>query len=587
VVLALGYLDPLFGAPNGYVTVDHPYTDSIVQSDGKILVLGNGNLVRLLQDGAVDTSFGTNGTVVFPVDRAAALAQAPDGKIIVVGICDLTSDGSATDVSISYLLLSGQIDPAFNGGSTACRSVGVLSDPQNHFSVNDVSVQSNGNVVVLGTYMFVGDNIGGYSFISDFDPYGNLNPAFGTTGRFFATIPNPPGGSSFGFGQVLVQADDSILVLGTVSDWRGTSGDLAYLVLMRLTSAGQQDSSFGTAGYFVYSNSAQDEWGSRLVVQRSGRIIVAGSERPTGGVITPMLLGVTSAGVLDTSFGTSGKAQVADGLADLLVLADDSLVTTGFSSANGKLAVHGFLPNGAVDASFANAGTALIDVLSTPYALRTQPNGQILILGKTTAADQMYVARLGSEFVPQPVFADVSFGYWASSWIERLYSAGITSGCAVSPSVLYCPEGTVTRAQMAVFLLRGEHGSSYAPPAATGSLFADVPLSNGFAKWIEQLSAEGITSGCGGGNYCPDNPVTRGQMAVFLLRGEHGTGYTPPAASGTLFTDVPASNGFAAWIEQLSNEGITGGCGGGNYCPDAPVTRAQMAVFLVKTFSLP
>jgi hypothetical protein len=100
------------------------------------------------------------------------------------------------------------------------------------------------------------------------------------------------------------------------------------------------------------------------------------------------------------------------------------------------------------------------------------------------------------------------------------------------------------------------------------------------------MANEGITGGCGGGNFCPNAPVTREQMAVFLLVAEHGTGYTPPPAAG-LFSDVPASNGFAKWIEQLAAEGITGGCGGGKFCPKTSVTRAQMAVFLVAAFNLP
>jgi hypothetical protein len=76
-------------------------------------------------------------------------------------------------------------------------------------------------------------------------------------------------------------------------------------------------------------------------------------------------------------------------------------------------------------------------------------------------------------------------------------------------------------------------------------------------------------------------------MAIFLLRAEHGAGYLPPPASGTQFTDVPADYWAAAWIEQLAREGITSGCGGTAYCPENPVTRAQMAVFLVRTFNLP
>ena len=81
--------------------------------------------------------------------------------------------------------------------------------------------------------------------------------------------------------------------------------------------------------------------------------------------------------------------------------------------------------------------------------------------------------------------------------------------------------------------------------------------------------------------------MTRDQMAVFLLRAEHGKTYMPPPPKGTVFGDVPVTHWAAGWIEELANEGITGGCGGGNYCPDDSVTRDQMAVFLVNTFNLP
>ena len=185
-----------------------------------------------------------------------------------------------------------------------------------------------------------------------------------------------------------------------------------------------------------------------------------------------------------------------------------------------------------------------------------------------------------------PIFTDVPYSYWSWQYIERLYNDGITGGCSNSP-MMFCPGTTVTRDQMAVFLLRGEHGSSYVPPAATGTMFADVPSTHWAAAWIEQLANEGITGGCGNGNYCPSTPVTRDQMAVFLLRGKHGGSYTPPAATGTMFADVPSTHWAADWIEQLANEGITGGCGGGNYCPNVIVTRDQMAVFLVRAFNLP
>jgi hypothetical protein len=187
-----------------------------------------------------------------------------------------------------------------------------------------------------------------------------------------------------------------------------------------------------------------------------------------------------------------------------------------------------------------------------------------------------------------PIFGDVPAAYWAGGFVERLYAAGITGGCSTSP-LNYCPEETVTRAQMAVFLLRGIHGASYTPPGVgAGTGFGDVPPSYWSATFIKQLAAEGITTGCGNGNYCPEHPVTRAQMAVFLLRSKHGASYTPPAVdAGTGFGDVSPDYWAATWIKQLVTEGITSGCGSGNYCPEQPVTRAQMAVFLVRTFGLP
>ena len=137
---------------------------------------------------------------------------------------------------------------------------------------------------------------------------------------------------------------------------------------------------------------------------------------------------------------------------------------------------------------------------------------------------------------------------------------------------------------MAVFLLKARHGLCYVPPHCAGT-FPDVACPSTFADWIEALAAEGITGGCGGGNYCPTTPVRRDQMAVFLLKAEHGSGYTPPDCAGT-YADVPCPSTFANWIEQLAAENVTGGCGGGNYCPLSNNTRGQMAVFITKTFGL-
>jgi hypothetical protein len=167
------------------------------------------------------------------------------------------------------------------------------------------------------------------------------------------------------------------------------------------------------------------------------------------------------------------------------------------------------------------------------------------------------------------------------SFVTTLVTNAITAGVGGG---LYGVDQPTLRQQMAVFLLKAKFGICYAPPPCAGD-FPDVPCPSTFAAWIEDLADRGITGGCGGGNYCPQNPVRRDQMAVFLLKAKYGSAHVPPACVGT-FPDVPCSSPFAPWIEQLAAENITGGCGGGNYCPASNNTRGQMAVFIVKTFSL-
>ena len=189
---------------------------------------------------------------------------------------------------------------------------------------------------------------------------------------------------------------------------------------------------------------------------------------------------------------------------------------------------------------------------------------------------------------PSVTFADVTPAHSFFAWIDALRVAGVAIGCTVDPPQ-YCPDADVKRGEMAVFLLRGMHGGGYQPPEATGS-FTDVGVIHPFVKWIEELARERVTVGCSASppRYCPEASVTRGQMAVFLLRAKHGADYQPPQATG-MFADVPIGHFLAPWIEQLAREGITGGCGTSpaRYCPDSPVTRGQMAVFLVRAFNLP
>ena len=197
----------------------------------------------------------------------------------------------------------------------------------------------------------------------------------------------------------------------------------------------------------------------------------------------------------------------------------------------------------------------------------------------STLATKDWTLHVGGSFTDVPT---ASLFYSA---IENVLHNGVTAGCG--DGTAFCPSSPVTREQMAVFLLKAFEGPGYTPPACVTPVFGDVPCSSGFAPWINELASRGVTAGCGDGtNYCPTDPTNRQQMAVFLLKTEEGSGYTPPACVTASFDDVPCSSGFATWINELVARQITAGCGGNNYCPANPVAREQMAVFLVKTFGL-
>ena len=110
-------------------------------------------------------------------------------------------------------------------------------------------------------------------------------------------------------------------------------------------------------------------------------------------------------------------------------------------------------------------------------------------------------------------FADVDPDEWWAPYVERLAVLGVTAGCDTDP-VRYCPDDSVTRAQMATFLTRA-FDLDAGPPFG----FVDIE-GNAHTPSINALAAAGVTAGCGTGpvRYCPDDSVTRAQMATFLTR---------------------------------------------------------------------
>ena len=180
----------------------------------------------------------------------------------------------------------------------------------------------------------------------------------------------------------------------------------------------------------------------------------------------------------------------------------------------------------------------------------------------------------------QLLFSDVPPAHFAFSFITQIQAAGITGGCVVNNlttpenEAQFCPEAPITRGQMAVFI----ETSLGNPANPCAGRFADVPGTHPLCGFIERLADDGITGGCAANVFCPDAPITRGQMAVFI---ETALGSPANACSGVQFADVTAAHPFCGFIERLAADGITSGCGNGNFCPDNPVSRAEMAVFLV------
>jgi hypothetical protein len=195
--------------------------------------------------------------------------------------------------------------------------------------------------------------------------------------------------------------------------------------------------------------------------------------------------------------------------------------------------------------------------------------------GTITVAGETFTIQQGA------MFNDVTESHPFYTEISKLSAAGVTQGCG---SGNFCSDAFVTREQMAAFLSRAL--GAFNPPSPAAQRFNDVLPDNPFYAFIEEIAARGITLGCGGGNYCPSATVTREQMAAFIIRALHAPGYMPPPPATQRFADVPSSNPFYAHIEELALRGITLGCGAGNYCPQAFVTRAQMAAFLARAFAL-
>jgi hypothetical protein len=164
-----------------------------------------------------------------------------------------------------------------------------------------------------------------------------------------------------------------------------------------------------------------------------------------------------------------------------------------------------------------------------------------------------------------------------------MYHLGISNGCSATP-LMFCPNDTNTRGQMAKFIVIALAGTTFTYNPVP--YFSDVSASHPFFSYIQKLYELGITKGCETSPslmFCPENGVTRGQTAAFIIRARFASipfHYT----TTPYFADVPSSDLFFGYIQEMYQLGITNGCSLSplSYCPNEIVTRAQMSVFVVR-----
>ena len=200
-----------------------------------------------------------------------------------------------------------------------------------------------------------------------------------------------------------------------------------------------------------------------------------------------------------------------------------------------------------------------------------------------TAAVALSVAAASLSPVPAAAqdagpYPDTRSDAYYSVPVGALAAEGVFAGTECDEG--FCPDEAIDRATMAVWTVRVLDGGDPAPVGSTR--FADVDGSHRHAAFIERFAELGVTKGCGDGTaFCPDDTVTRAQMAVFLSRA-----FSLADGPDPNFSDVPDGAWYGADVARLAASGITKGCDDGTrFCPGDETTRAQMATFLHRALS--
>ncbi len=224
------------------------------------------------------------------------------------------------------------------------------------------------------------------------------------------------------------------------------------------------------------------------------------------------------------------------------------------------------------------------------FNVSAPPNTGGARLAKVAAAESSFkVMQDGSPGV-QP-FTDVLPSSPFFDYVSLMQSHGLTAGCWVNPP-LYCPDSTLTRGQMAVFIVAamdialGTTGTWQPNPIP---YFSDVPPSHSLFRFIQRLKELGSVTGCheppAPPRFCPDSTITHREVAVLMVSSWRSANNISRLeyALTPYFTDVPSNDWGFKFIQKMKEMGFWTGCSATTYCPDNPVTRREMSALIMRS----
>jgi uncharacterized delta-60 repeat protein len=391
---APGDFDSSFGT-NGILgfSVPHQFHDLALQPDGKILAIGYtrigapgypsypASFMRFNADGSIDASFGSGGRVspqvgTNIVEKAAAFALQPDGKIVLAGVFKTDSTSPYRLVVFRYLA-NGQLDSSFGSGGLVTLAQNALQ------AANEVLIQPDGKLLVCGT-LYVSLSSPTNSALWRFNPDGTPDTGFGN-GGVVAPGSGEPTLNHYP-GALLLQPGGKILIVG--------SGDSGFFII-RYHPNGTLDTSFGNGGR-VITTIQNGSGASDAAFQPDGKIVLAGSARDGFASTTNMALARYSAdGELDPSFGTGGTVvtNIGVGLSSyvsaMVIQTNGKIIIGGYRNLpfyENAAMLAGFNPSGTLDKSFGVGGYIFQQYYSTgqavTYNMALQPDGKLVTVGR-------------------------------------------------------------------------------------------------------------------------------------------------------------------------------------------------------------